>query len=192
MRIGLVAMGLLTACGGAPPPGAAEPPAAPLTDSDPPPYAPAPGPTPIGHTGEAQGLAADAGYEPARALAVSFFRSLIDGDSGALTGMLVESVVVGRQGRTSESRARFVQGALNHLQQNPPPPQTPLEELIETQRVSVRSPSAYAAEAPWIGASTAFADTDVVVSVPIRLVARRTFYFFAGRSEALLVIRPGL
>ncbi len=56
----------------------------------------------------------------------------------------------------------------------------------------MRSLSAFAAEVPWIANVGAFADTDVVVTVPIRLAARRLFYPFVGRASADLVIRPGL
>ena len=181
---------LLTSCGGGAAPGRTTYAEAPATDRDPPAYAPPPGG--VAQTGGAVGLAADAGYEPARAFGVTFFRALLDADRSALTSMLVDSVVIGRNARTSQLRAHFVEEVQRYRDTNPAPQQVTFDELVETQRVTVRSISAYATEAPWIENVGAFADTDLVVSVPIRLVGRRLFFPFVGRAGADLVIRPGL
>lgn len=163
----------------------------PPTEQDPPPYAPPPSSS-VGRTGDTTSLTADAGYEPARAVAVSFLRALFEADRGEISSLLVDSVVVGRQGRQTMTRATFVQEALRHREQQPVPQLVTFDQVVEPQRVGIRAMSAYAVEYPWVANIGAFSDGDVVVVVPLRVMGRRLFHPWNGRSAAEIVIRPGL
>ena len=187
-------------CGAAsspsPGPDAAEFPAAsagadvPLTDGDPPTYAPLPDGT--AHTGEAVGIATSGGFDQAKSVTVRLIRAVRDADEAELEALLADPLlsVYPQLGRRTRRRSDVIQFALQNPRRAGIGPEVALEQLVDLTHIEVMPLARHLGDLP---VPSGLQGGDLLVRFPLTPIGQNVLRYLLGwPAQGGLVVRPGV
>ncbi|MEM9190068.1 MAG: hypothetical protein AAGF12_12870 [Myxococcota bacterium] len=164
-------------------------PSAPVTDEDPPAFAPAPSSAP--HTGDVVGLATSGGHDQAKGVALRFVLAVRDADEAELDQLLGAQVgrLFPRLSPGSRDRAQLLQQIVQHPRRSGLTSDMPLTELVNTSEINVQALSARTGTIP-----PGLLESDLVVTFPLGQQGRQYFQILLGwrSSHGGVVVRPGV
>ncbi len=180
-------------CGGASAsaqPAAADPQAVPLTDADPPTWAPRASDAP--HTGAAVGLATSGGYDQARGVVIRLMRALRDTSQNELEQLLSEALLhtLPFGARRPAGRDALIQRLLHLAPSLGLMANTPVEALIDTSSLEVTPLARRFTDQPL---PTGLQASDLLVTFRLGPAGSHFLSQILGwRNQGAIVVRPGL